>query len=79
VDETATKRYNRGPVKVISDSAPGSAPDVILCSVADRPGSRLGPADRRDEPDGASGSVAARAAAGSTPDEGSGCQPFIGG
>jgi tripartite-type tricarboxylate transporter receptor subunit TctC len=60
--------YPANPVKIISDSAPGSAPDVILRIVADQ----LGQTWRQqvvvlNQP-GAGGSLAARAAASSTPD-----------
>ena len=60
--------YPSGPVKVISDSAPGSAPDVILRIVADRLGQVWGQQIVVMNQPGAGGSVAARAAAGSTPD-----------
>ena len=35
-DRAEAQSYPSSPVKVISDSAPGSAPDVILRIVADR-------------------------------------------
>ena len=35
-DSANAQSYPSGPVKVISDSAPGSAPDAILRIVADR-------------------------------------------
>ena len=60
--------YPSGPVKVISNSAPGSAPDVILRIVADRLGQVWGQQIVVMNQPGAGGSVAARAAAGSTPD-----------
>src|ERR1041384_2315648 len=60
--------YPAAPVKIISDSAPGSAPDVILRIVADR----LSQTWRQqivvmNQP-GAGGSLAARAAAAAPPD-----------
>jgi tripartite-type tricarboxylate transporter receptor subunit TctC len=60
--------YPSGPVKVISDSAPGSAPDVILRIVADRLSHAWGQQIVVMNQPGAGGSVAARAAAGATPD-----------
>jgi len=60
--------YPSGPVKIISDSAPGSAPDVILRVVADRLGQAWGQQIVVMNQPGAGGSVAARTAAGSTPD-----------
>jgi tripartite-type tricarboxylate transporter receptor subunit TctC len=60
--------YPSGPVKVISDSAPGSAPDVILRIVADRLGQLWGQQIVVINQPGAGGAVAARAAAGATPD-----------
>jgi tripartite-type tricarboxylate transporter receptor subunit TctC len=65
--------YPSGPVKVISDSAPGSAPDAILRIVADRLGQiwqQQGSGQQivvMNQP-GAGGSVAARAAASAIPD-----------
>jgi tripartite-type tricarboxylate transporter receptor subunit TctC len=60
--------YPAGPVKVISDSAPGSAPDVILRIVADRLGQVWGQQIVVMNQPGAGGSTAARAAAGAAPD-----------
>jgi tripartite-type tricarboxylate transporter receptor subunit TctC len=60
--------YPSGPVKIISDSAPGSAPDVILRVVADRLGQTWGQQIVVMNQPGAGGSTAARAAAGATPD-----------
>jgi tripartite-type tricarboxylate transporter receptor subunit TctC len=60
--------YPSGPVKIISDSAPGSAPDVILRIVADRLGKVWSQQIVVMNQPGAGGSVATRAAAGSTPD-----------
>jgi tripartite-type tricarboxylate transporter receptor subunit TctC len=65
--------YPSAPLKLISDSAPGSAPDAILRIVADRLGQtwhQQGWGQQivvMNQP-GAGGSVAARAAAGATPD-----------
>jgi tripartite-type tricarboxylate transporter receptor subunit TctC len=59
--------YPSGPVKVISDSAPGSAPDVILRIVADRLGQAWGQQVIVVNQPGAGGAVAARAAAGAAP------------
>jgi tripartite-type tricarboxylate transporter receptor subunit TctC len=67
-DRAQAQSYPSGPVKVISDSAPGSAPDVILRIVADRLGQVWGQQIVVMNQPGAGGSVAARAAAGSTPD-----------
>jgi tripartite-type tricarboxylate transporter receptor subunit TctC len=55
-------------VKVISDSAAGSAPDVITRIVAERLGQTWGQQIVVMNQPGAGGSVAARAAAASTPD-----------
>ena len=60
--------YPSGPVKVISDSAPGSAPDVILRIVADRLSQVWGQQIVVMNQPGAGGSLAARAAAGAAPD-----------
>ena len=60
--------YPSGPVKIISDSAPGSAPDVILRIVADQLGQHWSqPVVVLNQP-GAGGSLAARAAANAAPD-----------
>src|SRR6201982_676904 len=60
--------YPNKPIKVISDSAPGSAIDVMFRMVMDRLGSELGqqmvPIDRP----GAGGAIAAHAASESVPD-----------
>jgi tripartite-type tricarboxylate transporter receptor subunit TctC len=64
----AAEPYPSGPVKIISDSAPGSAPDAILRIVADRLGQSWGQQIVVVNQPGASGSVAARAAAAATPD-----------
>jgi tripartite-type tricarboxylate transporter receptor subunit TctC len=60
--------YPSGPIKVISDSAPGSAPDVILRIVADRLGQIWSQQIVVLNQPGAGGSTAARAAAGASPD-----------
>ena len=60
--------YPSGPVRVISDSAPGSAPDAILRIVAERLSEAWGQQVVVVNQPGAGGSLAARAAAGSTPD-----------
>jgi tripartite-type tricarboxylate transporter receptor subunit TctC len=60
--------YPSGPVKVISDSAPGSAPDAILRIVAERLGQVWGQQIVVMNQPGAGGSVAARAAAAAPPD-----------
>jgi tripartite-type tricarboxylate transporter receptor subunit TctC len=67
-DRAAAQPYPSGPVKVISDSAPGSAPDVILRIVADRLGQIWGQQVVVLNQPGAGGSPAARAAAASAPD-----------
>jgi len=64
----AAQPYPSGPVKIISDSAPGSAPDAILRIVADRLGQSWGQQIVVVNQPGAGGSVAARAAAAATPD-----------
>jgi len=64
----AAQPYPSGPVKIISDSAPGSAPDAILRIVADRLGQSWGHQIVVVNQPGAGGSVAARAAAAATPD-----------
>ena len=60
--------YPNKPIKVISDSAPGSAIDVMFRMVMDRLGTELGqqmvPIDRP----GAGGAIAAHAASESIPD-----------
>src|SRR5215472_18835451 len=60
--------YPNRPIKVISDSAPGSAVDVTFRMVMDRLGTVLGqqivPVDRP----GAGGAIAAHAASESIPD-----------
>jgi len=60
--------YPSAPVKIISDSAPGSAPDVILRVVADQIGKHWGQQVVVLNQPGAGGSLAARAAMGAAPD-----------
>jgi tripartite-type tricarboxylate transporter receptor subunit TctC len=67
-DRAQAQSYPSGPVKVISDSAPGSAPDAILRIVAERLSEAWGQQVVVVNQPGAGGSLAARAAAGSTPD-----------
>jgi len=67
-DRAKAQLYPSSPVKVISDSAPGSAPDVILRIVADRLSQAWGQQVVVVNQPGAGGSLAARTAAGSTPD-----------
>jgi tripartite-type tricarboxylate transporter receptor subunit TctC len=62
------QNYPSSPVKVISDSAAGSAPDVITRIVAERLGQIWGQQIVVMNQPGAGGAVAARAAAASTPD-----------
>ena len=62
------QNYPSSPVKVISDSAAGSAPDVITRIVAERLGQTWGQQIVVMNQPGAGGAVAARAAAASTPD-----------
>jgi tripartite-type tricarboxylate transporter receptor subunit TctC len=66
-DRAAAQPYPSGPVKVFSDSAPGSAPDVILRIVADRLGQIWGQQVVVLNQPGGGGSPAARAAAASAP------------
>jgi len=63
-----SQSYPSSPVKIISDSAPGSAPDVILRIVADQLGQHWGQQIVVLNQPGAGGSLAARAAAGTAPD-----------
>src|SRR5262249_12524532 len=68
VAPTFADDYPNKPIKVISDSAPGSAIDVMFRMVMDRLGTQLGqqivPIDRP----GAGGAIAAHAASESIPD-----------
>jgi tripartite-type tricarboxylate transporter receptor subunit TctC len=67
-DHAKAETYPSNPVKVVSDSAPGSAPDVILRIVADRLSQAWGQQVLVMNQPGAGGSIAARAATGATPD-----------
>ena len=67
-DRARAQPYPSAPVKIISDSAPGSAPDAILRIVAERLSEAWGQQVVVMNQPGAGGSLAARAAAGSTPD-----------
>src|SRR4051812_41838572 len=60
--------YPSGPVRIISDSAPGSAPDAILRIVAERLSDAGGQQVVVMNQPGAGGALAARAAAGAAPD-----------
>src|SRR3954451_7428206 len=60
--------YPSGPVKVISDSAPGSAPDAILRIVAERLSDAWGQQVVVMNQPGAGGALAARGAASAPPD-----------
>lgn len=60
--------YPNKPIKVISDSAPGSAVDVTFRMVMDRLGTALGQQIVPIDQPGAGGAIAARAAAESIPD-----------
>jgi tripartite-type tricarboxylate transporter receptor subunit TctC len=62
------QQYPSNPVRVISDSAPGSAPDVILRTVADRLSELWGQQVLVLNQPGAGGSIAVRSAAGAVPD-----------
>ena len=68
VAPASAQSYPSGPVKIISDSAPGSAPDVILRIVADQLGQLWGQQIVILNQPGAGGSLAARAAANGAPD-----------
>jgi tripartite-type tricarboxylate transporter receptor subunit TctC len=59
--------YPAGPVRVVSDSAPGSAPDVILRILAERLSQTWGEQVVVMNQPGAGGSLAARTAAGAEP------------
>src|SRR5229473_1057783 len=60
--------YPAGPVKIISDSAPGSAVDVTLRVVADRLGQLWGQQVLAVNHPGAGGAISARIAADAAPD-----------
>src|ERR1051325_1597255 len=68
VESASAQAYPSGPVKIISDSAPGSAPDVILRIVADQLGQHWRQQIVVLNQPGAGGSLAARAASSATPD-----------
>ncbi len=61
-------QYPDKPIRVISDSAPGSAVDVIFRMVMDRLGKVLGQQIVAVDQPGASGAIAARAASEAVPD-----------
>jgi tripartite-type tricarboxylate transporter receptor subunit TctC len=67
-ERAEAQSFPTSPVKVISDSAPGSAPDVIARIVTDRLSQAWGQQVLVINQPGAGGSVAARAAASATPD-----------
>ena len=60
--------YPSKPIRIISDSAPGSAVDVTFRMVMDRLGTALGQQIVPVDQPGAGGSIAARAASESIPD-----------
>jgi tripartite-type tricarboxylate transporter receptor subunit TctC len=62
------ENYPAGPVKIISDSAPGSAVDVTLRVVADRLGQIWGQQVLAVNHPGAGGAISARIAADAAPD-----------
>ena len=66
--DAVAQSYPSGPVRMISDSAPGSAPDVILRIVAERLSETWGQQVVVMNQPGAGGSVAARVAAAAAPD-----------
>jgi tripartite-type tricarboxylate transporter receptor subunit TctC len=68
IEPASAQTYPSAPVKIISDSAPGSAPDVILRVVADQLGHQWGQQIVVLNQPGAGGSLAARAAANAAPD-----------
>ena len=67
-DRGEAQPYPSSPVKVISDSAPGSAPDAILRIVAERLSDAWGQQVVVMNQPGAGGALAARAAASAPPD-----------
>ena len=67
-DSALAQSYPSGPVKIISDSAPGSAPDVILRIVADQLGRQWSQQIVVLNQPGAGGSLAVRAASTATAD-----------
>ena len=66
--QTQVEPYPSRPVKVISDSAPGSSVDVTLRLVADRLSQAWGQQVLAVNQPGAGGAIAARAAAEAVPD-----------
>jgi tripartite-type tricarboxylate transporter receptor subunit TctC len=60
--------YPNKPIRIISDSAPGSAVDVTFRLVMDRLGTKLGQQIVPVDQPGASGAIAAHAASESIPD-----------
>jgi len=66
--QAETQAYPSGPVKIISDSAPGSTPDVVVRLIADRLGRVWGQQVVPVNHPGAGGSLAARYAAEARPD-----------
>jgi tripartite-type tricarboxylate transporter receptor subunit TctC len=64
----AAQTYPDRPVRIISDSAPGSAVDFVLRLVADRLGQMWGQQAVAVNQPGAGGAISARAAADATPD-----------
>ena len=60
--------YPSKPVRIISDSAPGSTPDVVLRLIADRLGQIWGQQVIAVNHPGAGGSIAARVASEAAPD-----------
>ena len=66
--QTHADDYPNKPIRVISDSAPGSAVDVTFRLVMDRLGTKLGQQIAPVAQPGAGGAIAARAASESIPD-----------
>ena len=67
-DQAEAQSYPAGPVRIISDSAPGSAPDAILRIVTERLSDAWGQQVVVMNQPGAGGALAARAAASAPPD-----------
>src|SRR3954449_221218 len=65
---TSAQDFPTRPIKIITDSAPGSAVDVILRVIADRLTQIWGQQMLPVNQPGAGGSIAVRLAAGSPPD-----------
>ncbi|MFL6795848.1 MAG: Bug family tripartite tricarboxylate transporter substrate binding protein [Xanthobacteraceae bacterium] len=68
VEPVCAQAYPSAPLKIISDSAPGSAPDVILRIVADQLGRHWGQQTVVLNQPGAGGSLAVRAASAAAAD-----------